>query len=139
MYAIRSYYATVVLEFVDNTDMDMAALDVREKIDLIKPMLPDGVSSPTVFKIDPNAQAIMEIGLTGDYDLVELKQIIDNSIINRIERISGVASVTAYGAMEEEIKITMLPEKMNGFGISTAQIAQLLRIENLNLPSYNFV
>ncbi len=129
-----SEQSTVVLEFVDNTDMDMAALDVREKIDLIKPMLPDGVSSPTVFKIDPNAQAIMEIGLTGDYDLVELKQIIDNSIINRIERISGVASVTAYGAMEEEIKITMLPEKMNGFGISTAQIAQLLRIENLNLP-----
>lgn len=124
----------VVLEFVDGTDMDLAALDVREKIDLIKSALPSGTSAPMVMKIDPNAMAIMEVGLTGDVDLVEMKRIIDDGILNRIERIKGVASVSVSGAKEKEIKITMLPEKMAGYGISTAQIAQILRMENLNLP-----
>lgn len=124
----------VVLEFVDGTNMDFATLDIREKIDLIKSMLPSGTSSPLVMKIDPNAMAIMEVGLTGDYDLVEMKRILDDGILNRLERIKGVASVNVSGEKEKEIKITMLPEKMTGFGISTAQIAQILRIENLNLP-----
>jgi HAE1 family hydrophobic/amphiphilic exporter-1 len=124
----------VILEFVSDTDMDFASLDIREKIDLIKGYLPDGVDEPTVMKIDPNAEAIMELGITGNYDLVELKRIIDDNIINKIERIPGVASVTLTGARESEIKITLQPEKMKGFGITLMQVSQTLMIENLNLP-----
>ncbi len=126
--------SVVILEFTDGTDMDFAALDVREKIDLVKPYLPSGAGTPTVMKVDPNAMAIMDIGVTGDYDLIELKKMIDEGILSRIERIKGVASVSISGEKEEEIKITMIPEKMNGYGVTAAQIVQILRTENLNLP-----
>ncbi len=124
----------IILEFVDGTDMDFAAFDVREKIDLVKDYLPSGADAPTVMKIDPNAMAMMQIGITSEMDLVELDQVVEDEILNRIERIKGVASVSLSGGKEKEIKITMIPEKMAGFGISAAQIAQVLRTENLNLP-----
>lgn len=124
----------VMLEFNDGTDMNFATLDIREKIDMIKGFLPDDVGEPMVVKIDPNMMASMEIGISGGYDLAQLKQIAEDRIINRIERIAGVASVSLDGGKEKEIQITLNSSKLKGYNITPSTIASILRAENINLP-----
>ena len=124
----------VILEFEDGTDMNFASLEVREKVDLISGALPDGAGEPMVLKIDVNAEPVMTIGVSSHTDLVKLKQMIEDNIQPRLERISGVASVELSGAKEKEIQITLLSDQVNAYGLTTNQIAGILRAENINLP-----
>lgn len=124
----------IILTFVDSTDMNFAVLDVREKVDMIKDYLPSGIKSPIISKIDINAQPILTIGIGGNYNLVELNDIIENKVKDKLERIPGVASVDLSGTKEKEIKVTLISEKMNGYNIDASTIANILRAENISLP-----
>ena len=125
--------ALLVLTFEDGTNMDSAALKIRENIDLVKRFLPNGVD-PYVLQIDPNMLESITIGITGTQDLVELKNTLDNSIINRLEKLEGVASVNTSGGREREISINLKPDRLSSYGLNPSQIATLLAAENRNLP-----
>jgi HAE1 family hydrophobic/amphiphilic exporter-1 len=125
----------IVLEFSDGTDMDSAALKIRENVDLIKDFLPDGVE-PHVMQIDPSVMDELSIGVTGQdgMDLVQLRNILDDEVIKRLEKLEGVGSISVSGGMEREISVELFPDKLANYGVSSSQIAQLLAAENINLP-----
>ncbi len=127
----------VILQFVDGTDLDQAAIDMREKVDMIKGTLPDEASDPMVLKIDINQMAGSTIiGIKSpNGNLTELQNLVDSKIINRLERQAGVASVSASGGTETEINVILNQEALRGYGISEAQVTQLLRAENMNTPT----
>ncbi len=127
----------VVLEFDDGVDIDQAALDMREKVDLIKGFLPDDASDPMVMKIDINAlTGSTSIGIKGkNISLVELENIVEDKVLNRLERQEGVASISSTGGSSEEIKIQINEEKLRGYGISEGQLVQILYSENINTPT----
>ncbi len=137
IYSISSTGSSMVqLEFEDGVNLDNAALDVREKIDLIKGALPDDATDPMVLKLDMNAMLSLSIGVTSDkVNLVDLKRRIEDNVVNRLERQNGVASVTVSGGRESEIEVTLINEKLRGYGITEAQILNLLRSENRNTPA----
>ncbi|MCT4607414.1 MAG: efflux RND transporter permease subunit [Marinisporobacter sp.] len=130
----REGSSIVVVEFESSADMDMAALEMREKVDLIKGALPDDASTPLVLKIDPNAQPIIQLGISSDMDKGKLQSLIEDEISSRFERIDGVASVDSYGGNEREVKIQVDQDKLSGYGLTLTQIQNILRTENLNLP-----
>ncbi len=126
----------IIVQFEDGTDIDMASIDMREKVDLIKGSLPEDANEPMVIKMDTEMMSSIMVGVSSDkYDLTELNNLLDESIINRIERIEGVASVSTAGGIEKEIEITVKPEKMQGYGITESTLAQTLAAENLNYPT----
>lgn len=124
----------VMVEFTQGTNMDFAALQMREKMDMIKDILPKDAKAPVVFQLDPDLMPIIQMGMTSGEDLGELKRIAEDKIKDRLERLDGVAQVNIYGGVENEIKIRILPQRMEGYGLSISQVAQALRMENLNLP-----
>lgn len=125
----------VMMEFNDSVDMDIAALNVREKVDLIKDYLPSDTTSPMILKINPTALPIMNLTISSKkYDVVKLNSFLEDNVIPRIEKIGGVADVTTSGGKERQIKVTCYPEKLQAYGLSTASISSLLATENLNLP-----
>lgn len=128
--------SVIALEFVSGTDMNYAMLNIREKVDLAKKYLPDNVGDPLVLKADPSMMPIMEIGISSDVmNLIELKEFIDENVKDRLEKISGVASVSISGGKDEEIQINFYPEKLLGYGLSIDTVSQILKAENLNLPA----
>ncbi|MCT4585596.1 MAG: efflux RND transporter permease subunit [Peptostreptococcaceae bacterium] len=139
--AVTSYSregnSIVVVEFEYGTDMDFAALEMREKVDLVKGLLPEDASSPLVLKIDPNAQPIIKLGVSSDLEIYELQQIIEDELQSRLERIEGVASVDISGGEEQEVKIEIDQEKLNGYNLSLNELMSAIRAENLNLPGGN--
>ncbi|TYQ16000.1 UNVERIFIED_CONTAM: HAE1 family hydrophobic/amphiphilic exporter-1 [Acetivibrio alkalicellulosi] len=127
--------SVVIVEFNDGTDMDFAALDMRERIDMVKDFLPDGVSNPMVIRIDPNMMPIAQIGVSSQSrDEVSLKNFVESNIANRLERLDGVASVTLSGGISREITVQLNRTRMDNYGLGINQITNTLQMENMNLP-----
>ncbi|WP_077329271.1 efflux RND transporter permease subunit [Virgibacillus siamensis] len=119
----------VVMMFNNGVDLDQAMLDVREKIDQVKGMLPDGAGDPSVLRFSPDQMPVMWVGLTGD-DPATLTQIADDQIVPYFERQSGVASVTVEGAKDREIQLILDQAKMQQYGVSAQTIMQSLNNSN---------
>lgn len=120
----------VIVQFNWGTNMDNAAIELREKIDFVKGMLPSDVNSPRVMKLDPNQAPILSFSLTGS-DVVKLKKIAEDTVQSRLERIDGVASVSISGGKTREIKVILDPAKMEAYGLSTSQVMQALAGDNI--------
>ena len=136
---VTSYSSTnssmVLLQFVDGTDIDMAAVDMRDKIDQMKSTLPDAAGDPMVIEMDINAMPIT-IGVKAEnMDLESLNDLLEDNVANRLERIEGVASVSLSGGITNEVRITVDPVKLAGYGLTTSTLSGLLAAENMNLPS----
>ena len=136
---VTSYSSTnssmVLLQFVDGTDIDMAAVDMRDKIDQMKSTLPDAAGDPMVIKMDINAMPIT-IGVKAEnMDLESLNDLLEDNVVNRLERIEGVASASLSGGITNEVRITVDPVKLAGYGLTTSTLSGLLAAENMNLPS----
>ncbi|MDQ7795108.1 MAG: efflux RND transporter permease subunit, partial [bacterium] len=126
--------SVVVARYEWGTNMDTAALDIREKIDLVRRFLPAEVDAPTVVKADPSLLPMMQVALSGPADLMELTRLGEDVIKDRLERVAGVASVTVLGGVRREIAVLADPARLDGLGLSLGQLAQALRLENLSLP-----
>ncbi len=127
----RSDTSDVTLEFGWDTNMDMAALDVRERLDLI--VLPEDADRPVLLRYDPSLDPIMRLGLYGDEDLIRLRLIGEQEVRRQLERVEGVAAVLVSGGLEEEIQIEIDERRLSSLGLSISQVVNRLAQENVNL------
>lgn len=125
----QSGASLVMMMFKNGTDLDQAMLDVREKIDQIKGMLPEQAGDPSILRFSPEALPVMYIGLTGK-DAATLTELADNQIVPFLERQEGVASVTVEGAKIREIQLVVDPAKLQQYGVTTQMIQQALGESN---------
>ena len=123
-----------IVQFEWGTNMDFALLDVREKIDLIKSFFPKEIDNPLVFKFDPAMMPIINLAVSGISDLATLKQVAEDEVKPRLERLNGVASVDISGGLVSIIKIEVDPAQLHAYGLTLQSITQILQAENLNLP-----
>ena len=123
----------ISLEFVAGTDMNHAALNMRESIDMFRPLLPAGVD-PTVLQIDMSMMQMIRIGVTGEYDQARLRTAVEDIVIPNLERLEGVGSVSLSGGIEREISIELDPTRLAAYGLFPQQIAGIIAQENLNRP-----
>lgn len=122
----------IMLTMTQSTDMDYATLQIRERVDMIKDYLPDGVGNILVMKLDTNMMPVVMIGLTGARDLAELKTAAEDSIVPRLERADGVASVSLMGGYTRQINVTLNPVALEAYGLSLGEVANYIRGDNLN-------
>ncbi|OWZ83511.1 efflux RND transporter permease subunit [Natranaerobius trueperi] len=122
----------IILMFGWNTDMDFAALDARETIDMVMEQLPDEVENPLTMQIDPNMLPIVQVGMSGDLNHEEMTDLAEGRIQNQLERIEGVASVDIGGGIEREIEIVGDPYKLNAYGLSLDEVTETIAASNLD-------
>src|SRR5699024_3140048 len=101
----------VLMMFKNGTNLDQALLNVREKVDQIKGMLPDRAGDPSVMRFSPEQMPVMWVGVSGK-DPAALTQIADDQIVPFFERQGGVASVSIEGGKEREIQLILDQEKL---------------------------
>lgn len=124
----------VMISFADGTNLDEAATDLREQVDLVASMLPEDASAPTVMKLNPDSMPVTVISLNGE-DLSALQKIAEDTITPALERINGVASVSIAGGYENEIAIETFSNKLSGYNLSVGYISQILAAENITIPA----
>lgn len=122
----------VVAYFEWGTNMDAAMQDIREKLGLVETWLPKEAEKPMVLKMDPSLMPIVQLGVSSRENPDKLQDIAEDIIIPRLERIPQVATVYATGGDTREIKVEVDPVKLESYGLSMAQVAQVLQMENFN-------
>ena len=125
--------SAVIAQFTWGTNMDQAMINMREKVDFIKPFLPSDVSQPMIIKMDMNMMPILMLGVEGNYDLDQLKKIVEDKIQPRLERIEGVAQVEVSGGKTREIQIEISPQLLQAYNLSLTTVSQTLMSENNNV------
>lgn len=127
----RADTSEVTLEFAWDTNMDLAALDVRERLDLLR--LPADAERPLLLRFDPSLDPIVRIGLHGDEDLARLRLIGEEQVKRSLERIEGVAAVVVSGGLEEEIQVELDERQMASLGLNANRVLERLAQENINV------
>ena len=126
--------STVRLNFDWGTDLNEAADDLRSRIDRIRGRLPENAEPPVIFKFDAAATPIMYLGLEGDLDPVALREMAENDVGPRLERVPGVASVNVQGGLRRQIHVGLARDKITALDLAVDQVINLLRAENQNVP-----
>lgn len=120
----------ITLEFAWKTPMDYAALDVRDKVDLIE--LPKECSQPIILRYDPSLDPIMRVGIYGSDNLIKLRNIADHTLKRELESLEGVASAKVLGGLEEEIQIELDERKLAMFNVPITEVSARLVQDNVN-------
>ena len=116
----------VTLRFAWGTNMDFATLNVRERLDNIREFLPETADRPTILRVDPQAEPILTISLTGGGNLLANKEIAENVFRRRLEQLDGVAQASVTGGLDREIQIEVDPALLESNGVTLADISRAL-------------
>lgn len=128
--------STVIVEFNLDVPSTLAAQDVRDKIAIVQPQLRDEVEDPLIERYNPSdAPVLSVIFRSNNMPMRDLSNYLDQRIIPQLRTISGVGNVNMLGDVQRQIRIEVLPEQMQALGVSINQIIDVLRTENLQLPS----
>ncbi len=130
----REGVSLVTLRFAWGTDMDFAALHVRERLDNLRDVLPEQAERPTVLRTDPDADPIMALSVAGSVDLWALKELAESVFKRRLEQIDGVARASVTGGLEREIQIHVDPARLESFGLTIDDLERALRASNVSAP-----
>ena len=125
----------ITLEFIEGVDIDVATNDVRDKLDMVNSVLPDGASLPVIFKFSADDMPIMIMSATADQSYQALDKILDEKVATPLARVSGVGTVSIAGAPQREIQVYCDPNKLEAYGLTVAGISQIIASENRNVPS----
>ncbi len=131
--------SVISIEFEWGTNLDFAAQDVRDQIGLYEQYLPEEADNPLVLKFSFGSFPVIFYGITADMRAQDLKDLIEDEVAPRLERIDGVASARVFAMDEREILIDVDKAALESLGLTLEQILMTLRAENLNLPAGNLI
>ena len=127
----------VTVEFEFGTNLDEATNDIRDRLDRLSSVLPEGTDRPMIFKFSTNMMPIIMYVLTADESYRSLEKVLDEDISNRLNRVDGIGSITVIGTPERIIYVESDPQKLDAYNLSIEQVSNVIRMENLNVPAGN--
>lgn len=140
----RSGQSDVILEFLWGTEMDLAGIEVREKLDLLQ--LPLEATRPLLLRFDPSGEPVMrlalldkskqapaDLGATQEERLKFLRRFAEDRLKPDLEAVEGSAAVKVSGGYEDEIQVFVDQQKVAQLGLSIETVARRIRAENVNL------
>lgn len=136
--ALRSWSADglsqIFVQFQLGDDVHQKAQDVRDKIAAARGEIPSNAETPVVSRVDPDAQPILSLLITGPMSIRGLSELADKTIKPRLERVDGVGSVTLIGDRGREVRVWIDPLRLPGYGLAIDDVIGALRREHVELP-----
>ncbi|MCO4320945.1 efflux RND transporter permease subunit [Aliidiomarina quisquiliarum] len=126
----RANQSDIVMEFAWGTNMDIAAIEVREKLDMVP--IPLDIEKPIILRFNPNMEPMMRFAVSGDEDLQRMRRYADEELKRSFESIEGVAAVRTGGGLEDEVHILIDEAITSQLNITPEMVVQRLRAENIN-------
>jgi HAE1 family hydrophobic/amphiphilic exporter-1 len=125
----------VILELEWGCDITEAVNDVRSFCDMAKNQLPDGCSSPMVFKFSSSTMPICQYSITADESYPALDKILNDEVIPQLNQINGIGNLSVAGAPDRYIYVDIDQQKLDAYGIALETVGQIISANNLNLSS----
>ena len=125
----------VTLEFDWDYDLNTAMNDIRSALDLISDDLPDDASDPMIFKMSTSMMPIMMYAVTADESALSLQKIVDDNIIEVLNRVNGIGTIAQLGSPKRYIYVDINQNKLDAYNLSLEQVATAVKNNNLTLAS----
>ncbi len=126
--------SNITINFNLEKDPDLATQEVRDKVSTIINRLPETADPPVVRKSDPDSQPVLVYAISAPRSSIELTDIVQNQIQERIESADGVGEVVVFGGRLREIKVYIDPNRLRAYNMSVTEVSTALRAQNLELP-----
>lgn len=126
---------TLMMNFGAN--IDEASNDIRDKLDWVKPYLPDDAGTPTIFKFDLSDYPIFFLGVSATESYFDLHQIIEKRVVDPLKRIQGVGAINIFGGLERQINVRVDRNRLAGYSLSIEAIDMALKAANFGEPAGN--
>jgi HAE1 family hydrophobic/amphiphilic exporter-1 len=127
--------AQVRISFVDGTDMDLAAVEVRDRIDRVRHMLPADLDRLTIRRFQTTDIPVLRFDLSADWPPERLYDFAENVVQRRLERLEGVAQVSVGGLRTPELQVNLDLGRLGAHGVDVRQVVTRLRANNLDLSA----
>ncbi|MDE5851959.1 MAG: efflux RND transporter permease subunit, partial [Alistipes sp.] len=125
----------ITVEFEYGSDLNEGANEIRDVVSRVQSMLPDDIDYPTIFKFSTSMIPVMMLAITAEESYPALNKILDDKLVNVLNRVDGVGAVSIIGAPEREVQVNVDPSKLDAYGLSVEQLGQIIAAENVNIPS----
>ncbi len=134
----RENTSVITLEFEYGYDIDVLTNDVRDKLDMVKSMLPDDSENPIIFKFSTDMIPICLLSVQAKESMPGLYKILDDAVANPLARVDGVGTVSISGAPKREVHVYCDPARLEAYNLSVEQISNIIGAENRNVPGGSF-
>lgn len=134
----RENTSVITLEFEYGYDIDVLTNDVRDKLDMVKSVLPDDSENPIIFKFSTDMIPICLLSVEAKESMQGLYKILDDAVANPLARVDGVGSVSISGAPKREIHVYVDPARLDAYNLSVETISSVIAAENKNVPGGSF-
>jgi hydrophobic/amphiphilic exporter-1 (mainly G- bacteria), HAE1 family len=124
----------ITLTFNLEIDPEVATQEVRDKVSTVINRLPDTADAPVVTKADPDSQPVIQYAISAPRSSIELTDLVEHQIQERVESADGVGDVFIYGGRTRQIKVFIDPDRLRAYNLSVTDVANALRTQNLELP-----
>ena len=126
-------YSSITAEFETTANLDEALQQVREKVDLARPELPQEAEEPGIFEISFSEFPIMQVNLAGDFDLVYLKELAED-LQDELESVPQILRVDVRGGLEREVKVDVHLSRLQFYNLALQDVIDAIAAENVNIP-----
>lgn len=131
----RDNISVIFLQFEYETNLDEASNDIRSNLSFIDDYLPEDAEDPSILKFNSSMMPIIFYAITADESYKGLEKIMDEKVVNPLNRIDGVGNVALSGEPGREIYVDVDPRRMEAYNLTIEQIGNILRAENINMPA----
>lgn len=127
--------SSIIIELSWGRDLSESTNEVRDKLEFVKEFLPDEAASPQIFKFDPSLLPVVQLSVDGNRSPDELYRIAENQIQPRLEQIDGVALISLVGGRKEAIRVEVIQNRLEAYGLTLTQVIQALAAQNIQIGS----
>ncbi|HSD50082.1 MAG TPA: efflux RND transporter permease subunit, partial [Candidatus Methylomirabilis sp.] len=127
----------VFIQFQLEKNTDVAAQEVRDKVNQILPDLPVDIDQPVVEKLDPDSAPVLYVALSANRPIRDISEFADKTLRRELESLSGVGQVTIVGGRLRQINLWLDPARLRAYNLTAAEVTQAVANQNLQLPGGN--
>ncbi len=117
----------ISLQFVDGTDMDLAAVDVRDRVDRVRYRLPNDLERVSIRRFQSSDRPVLRFQISADWPRERLYRFSEDVVVRRLQRLEGVADVQLRGVETREVQINLIPDRMASLGIDVRDVSSVIR------------
>src|SRR5881394_3517276 len=124
----------VMIGFLLDKDADVAAQEVRDKINGVLPQLPKTIQQPRVDRFDPDAAPVLSIALTANKPVREVTEYADKILRRQLESVSGVGQVMVLGGRQRQVNVWLDADRLRAYNLTVTDVSRALQGQNIEIP-----
>jgi HAE1 family hydrophobic/amphiphilic exporter-1 len=124
----------VIVAFLLEKDGDVAAQEVRDRVNRVLPLLPRSIEQPTVEKFDPDSAPVMTLAVSANAPIRDITEYADKTLRRQLESVSGVGQVLVVGGRARQVNVLLDADKLRAYNLTVTDVSRAMQTQNAEIP-----